>query len=56
LEEDEARFYFIELAVLLGMLHEKNIRHGDIKPENVLVDDDGHVVLTDFGIARGIKY
>lgn len=38
--------------VALEHLHEQRIVHRDIKPENILIDADGHIALTDFGIAR----
>jgi serum/glucocorticoid-regulated kinase 2 len=39
----------------LGHLHSKDIAYRDIKPENILMDEDGHVRLTDFGMAKVIK-
>ena len=36
----------------LEYCHDKNIIHSDIKPENLVIDDDGYVRITDFGIAR----
>ena len=41
----------INLATALGHAHNRGLTHKDVKPENVLVDDAGHVWLTGFGIA-----
>src|ERR1700690_4379833 len=41
----------INLATALGYAHQRGLIHKDVKPENVLVDDAGHVWLTGFGIA-----
>lgn len=54
LSEDATRFYAAELLVALETLHNKNIAHRDIKPENLLLDADGHLVLTDFGLAKSV--
>ena len=50
---DLARFLrlAINLATALGHAHQRGLIHKDVKPENVLVDDAGHVWLTGFGIA-----
>ena len=41
----------IGLAAALGQAHRQGLIHKDIKPENILVDDSGHVWLTGFGVA-----
>jgi serine/threonine protein kinase len=49
---EEARFFLAELALALGHLHGLGIVYRDLKPENVLVGADGHIKLTDFGLAK----
>nr|CCA20877.1 protein kinase putative [Albugo laibachii Nc14] len=54
--EAEAAFYIGEIVLALSHLHSKNIVFRDLKPENVVMDLDGHCLLTDFGISKeGIK-
>ncbi|KAA1468452.1 kinase-like protein [Dentipellis sp. KUC8613] len=47
-----ARFYTAELLLALERLHAAGIVHRDVKPENILLGADGHVVLADFGLSR----
>ena len=50
--EPAAKFIVAELVLALGHLHESDIVYRDLKPENVLFDTEGHVRLTDFGLAK----
>jgi serine/threonine protein kinase len=50
--ENTARFYSAEIILALEYLHSKGIVYGDLKPENVLINFDGHILLSDFGLSR----
>ena len=53
--EAAARFYAAEIVSAFDYLHSHNIIYRDMKPENILVDKDGHVKITDFGFAKQIQ-
>ena len=51
-DEERARFYAAELCLALDFLHQNQIVYRDLKLENILMDMDGHIVLTDFGLSK----
>ena len=50
--EPRARFYTAELVLALAHVHALGVVYRDLKPENVLLDQRGHVRLTDFGLSK----
>lgn len=52
LTEEESRFYIAETILAIEQVHSMNYIHRDLKPDNILLDKNGHVKLTDFGLCK----
>ena len=49
---ERSKFYICELILALQHLHRYNIIYRDMKPENILLDSNGHIALADFGLCK----
>nr|WLO57495.1 LATS [Halisarca dujardinii] len=54
--EHLALFYTAELVCAIDSVHKMGFIHRDIKPDNILIDVDGHIKLTDFGLCTGFRW
>lgn len=50
--DEVTAFYAAEIILAIEHLHSQNIVFRDLKPQNILIDDDGHIKLIDFGLAK----
>ncbi|CAD7702971.1 unnamed protein product [Ostreobium quekettii] len=54
LTEEETRFYIAETVLAVEAIHRHNYIHRDIKPDNLLLDREGHLKLSDFGLCKPV--
>jgi ankyrin repeat protein len=54
--EQRARIYISEIVLALEELHKRDIIYRDLKPDNIVLDEDGHALLTDFGLSKEKVY
>lgn len=50
--ESTAKFFLSEIILAIEALHRYNILYRDLKPDNIVIDEDGHALLTDFGLSK----
>ena len=55
LTEEEGRFYIAETILAVEAVHKLNYVHRDLKPDNILIDINGHIKLSDFGLCKYYK-
>ncbi|TFK23660.1 kinase-like protein [Coprinopsis marcescibilis] len=55
-EEDFTRFYLAEMILAIEQCHRHGFIHRDIKPDNFLFDPEGHIKLSDFGLATDLHW
>ena len=51
LNEEQARFYFLQLVEGVEYCHKLGVCHRDLKPENLLLDENGNLKISDFGLS-----
>ena len=54
MNENMAKFYFLQILYGIEYLHSKSIIYRDLKPENILIDADGNCKIVDFGLSKKI--
>jgi len=55
LSEECSQFYVMETALAIDYIHNLGFIHRDIKPDNLLLDANGHIKLSDFGLCTGLQ-
>jgi protein-serine/threonine kinase len=50
--EERSKMYMAEILLAIEDLHKRDIIYRDLKPDNGVLDEDGHALLTDFGLSK----
>ena len=51
-KEEKAKFYLCQIILAIENLHKRDIIFRDLKPDNVVLDENGNALLTDFGLSK----
>ncbi len=51
-DESTVAFFLVQVANMIKYLHERNIIYRNLKPENLLLNNDGYLILCDFGLCE----
>lgn len=51
-DEESTKYVIAQIALAIGYVHSKDIIYRDLKPENVMIENDGYIKLIDFGLSR----
>ena len=55
LSEEMTKFYIAELVLAVEEVHKMGYIHRDIKPDNILLNSEGHVKISDFGLSKYVE-
>lgn len=56
ISEINSKFYIAELVLSVEAIHKMKYIHRDLKPDNILIDNTGHIKLSDFGLCKLFVY